>query len=292
MKAMHPKEWKEKPKADVNVEEAIVAAKAGSKALTIPRRIPLEDYRWGNATMEDGLPLEDFEIEVKTIKEITLTVGGEKIVLKAETVQKVQTRVKNIKSALDGGLIQHAMRTIAEYTDLDQVAFQVLRMAIQPIRADQLANIYLSDKARRNVRCFSRPDVDSEECEWIVCPRDEGRSVVQKHLKNLLPMLIAEGCQMLEARLWKGKPVMTLIDENQPRWIVFFCGIESDELEYTYAKPSDIQKCPDKMMVTAMISVIKTLVERNKERVIKLVKQYQMKEADVDMYLDMTRPVE
>ena len=291
---MHPTEWKEKPRAEIDVDEVMELAKSESDRamLAIPRRIPLEDYRWGNATMEDGLPLEDFELEVKTIKEITLTVGGEKIVLKAETVQKVQARVKNIKNAFDGGLIQHAMRTIAQYTDLDQVAFQVLRMAIDPIRADQLANIYLSDKARRNVRCFSRPDVDSEECEWIVCPKDEGRSVIQKHLKNLLPMLIAEGCQMLEARLWKGKPVMTLIDKDQPRWIVFFCGIESDELEYTYAKPCDIQKCPDKMMVTAMISVIKTLVERNKERVIKLVKQYQMKEADVDMYLDMTRPVE
>lgn len=284
MKQEHLEEWQAKSQVEVEVDDILREHAHAS-------RIPIEDFQWQNATVENGTPLEDFEVKIRTIKEITLTVGGEEIVVQAETVQKIKTRVKRIRNSFDTEMIQQAMRTIAPYTDVDQAAFQVLSMAIQPRRANQLANILLSDQARRSIRCLSRPDVDSDDCQWVSRPKNEGRLTIQRHLKNLLPMLIAEGCQKLEARMWKGDPVMALIGKKHKRWIVFFCNMETDELEYSYAEPDDIASCPDKVMITAVISGIKTLVQKHKDRVIKLIKQYQMQPSDVDMYLDMTKRV-
>lgn len=285
MQTSHPREWERRePSSWTEADEERLDDMRDTQAI-IPidpdlRRIPIEDYGWS--------------VVMTTTDKICYTNGVYQVHRK-QVIEKITLRDETIRSAFDIHSMAHAVKILVPQVDLDQIAMQIVMMHCNGTKPE-FHSFFLSDMSRMSVKYYSRPDVESENCRWVTQPKKEAMNTINKHMRNLLPMLIEEGCAKLEPRLWnsesKGKhAVLALLGGSQKRFVVFFVDIWDDTLRYDYAYPEEVKECPESKFALDRVEELKKCIDIHKEQVLEVIKHYQMKDDTLSTFLGHTRGV-
>ena len=279
MQSSHPEEWETRPPVEfTDDDEQTLHAMRQAIVPVDPdlRRIPIEDFGW--------------KIVVTTTDEICYTNGAYQVRRK-QVIEKITHRNENIRAALDIRSMAHAVKGIVPHADLDQIKMQIIMMHCDGTKPE-FNSFYWSDMARNNVKHYSRPNVESEECRWVTQPKEAAIRTINNHMRNLLPMLIEEGCGKLEPRMWHRHtaiPVLVLLDELSTRYIAFQTDFYYNELTCCYVYPRELKPCPESQPILDHIERLKEIVATQKENVLKVIKYHEMDPESVELFLQETR---
>ena len=289
MKSCHPVEWEQRQPltwTDFD-EEKLDEMRVDSQAL-VPvdpdlRRIPIEDFGW--------------RVVVTTTDEICYTNGVYQVHRK-QVIEKITHRNENIRAAFDLPSMAYAVKILVPSVDLDQIAMQIIMMHCDG-RKPEFNSFYLGDLSRLSVKHYSRPDVESEHCRWVTQPKEAAVRTINKHMRNLLPMLLEEGCAKLEPRMWKRGatedgldiPILVLHDTEAMRHPGFYMDY-SESLLCRNMYPEELGDCPESKPMLDHIAKLKEIVDKEKDRVLKVIKMHEMDPESVNLFLSETRKLD
>ena len=274
----HPVEWDERMPVPIKTVDAVIPVEVDPDV----RRIPIEDFGW--------------KIVVTTTDEICYT-NGTYYVKRKQVIEKITRRNENIKASFDIKSMAHAVKSLVPEIELDDITMQIIMMH-RDGTLPEFHSFYLSDMTRENVKHYSRPDVDSEDCRWVTQSKAAAMRTINNHMRNLLPMLIEEGCGKLVPRMWQRSemsiPVLVLLgddEEDETRCIIFFTDFY-DPLLCRFVAPSELIGCPESQPVLDHIQHLKGIVEKRKTNVLKVIKNYEMNPEAIDLFLKETRKID
>jgi hypothetical protein len=237
-------------------------------------------------------PLDDFDLEVFTSQVVSVKDRGVIAVESTEKKNKLLFRAKTLKGEMRMGAIVRALRSLdAEHQSMDSLINELLYQVHTQTDHPEMQAICMTDIARRNVKMYTRSTQDDEQCKWMLHPKEAAMTKVQQHARNLFSFLIEVGLQMLDVKLWTDDRVVLALEmEGQPcSLVIWYDQLRDWVLVNPYVRNSQFQECPEDRLLDVERMALN--IKFRKEEIIRQVKRYQLRQEDLNRFLDHTRSI-